>query len=96
MAATQAQVEAAGSALASIVTLVYHNWAAVADNPTVRRIACEAAGLLDVVTGIQVTNPDERARLHVRTMETLVDELSAVGVGTYGNKTKGDTNNPDL
>ncbi len=72
-------VEAIGATLAAVAQLVHSNWEEISEHYIVAQIAAEAAGLLDIVTGNHVTNPEQRADLHLQALNRLVNDLSSLG-----------------
>lgn len=77
-------VEAIGATLAAVAQLVYSNWDEISGHYIVAQIAAEAAGLLDIVTGNHVTNPEQRAELHITALNRLINELHTLGVNGNG------------
>jgi hypothetical protein len=64
--------------LAAAGHVAYRHREAVRLTPQLQRLGSELAGLLDVVVGlVEVTDPDERARLHLGVIDQLVDVLVA-------------------
>jgi hypothetical protein len=47
----------------------------VRQDRNLRLLVAEAAGLLDALTGVDITNPDERARRHLQELKRLAAQL---------------------
>lgn len=77
---TTAQLEGTIEALVPLTKLLWRERDALTDQARV--IINEVSCLLDVLSGVYVTNPEERARLHIETLDQLVHELPTVGVRT--------------
>lgn len=78
-----AAIRTYGALLAHATQLVHHHWDTLSQNDVVRQIAAETSGLLDCLTGVFQTNPEERARCHLDALRRLVSELGQSSVGTH-------------
>ena len=79
----------AGVCLAAVTRVAVVYAELIDQHPVLRQLAAEAAGLLDVLTGINVTSPEARLKSHVARIEALRAELPAVDADiTAGNRTE--------
>jgi hypothetical protein len=61
--------------LVAATSLAFAARSHVRQNRTLRLLVAEAAGLLDALTGLDITNPDERARHHMQAVRRLARQL---------------------
>ena len=84
-----ADVVRAGQCLAAAarIAVVYRDL--VDRHPVVRELAAEVAGLLDVLTGINLTSPEPRLQAHVTRINQLRTELPQPDAGITGGYSDG-------
>jgi hypothetical protein len=61
--------------LLELATAAYLGRRWVREARNLRLLAAETAGLLDVIAGLDITSPDERARQHIAVIRQLASDF---------------------